>query len=312
MILTRFHRFAFRAFRFKILRLPDPRFFQQLLKGLATLKRMRQKDIAAILTLLLLALFLSADVSVCFAQDRPVPASNEASGKSGATPGAPDKSSPQQDEGCKLGTYTGTIPLTQVPYYVAGEEDLRGGMTCSFRINSKLPLFTFHFFGQPDNDSFGDLDITVGSSSEEIQTIENTTDPSLIAPVKAESVLTVADANFDGYRDLQILSQCGATGNCSYDFYLYDPKAKQFIHNDFLSSLGTPSFDQAKKQVTTSSNGSASDWQNETYQHENDGRYTLIHREVSAWDRERNTVTVSTYELRNGQMQLVSSETSPE
>jgi len=199
-----------------------------------------------------------------------------------------------------------------VPYYVAGEEDLRGGMTCTFRINSRLPLFTFHFSGQADNGSFGDLDITAGASSEVIQTIENTTDPGLIAPAKIQSVLTTVDANFDGYQDLQLLSQCGGTGNCSYDFYLYDPKEHQFVHNDFLSALTTPSFDQAKKQVTTSSNSSASAWQNETYQYDTGGRYTLIHRQVSTWDRNNSTVTVSTYELRNGQMELVDSKTTPE
>jgi hypothetical protein len=177
--------------------------------------------------------------------------------------------------------------------------------------HSKLPLFTFHFAGRADN-TFGDLEITAGADADIIQTIENTTDPSLVAPARVQSVLAVVDADFDGYQDLQLLNQCGATGNCSYDFYIYDPKANQFVRNDFLSNLGTPSFDEAKKQVTTRSNSSASDWQNETYQYENGGHYTLIHREVSTWDRDRNTVTVSTYELRNGQMELVDSKTTPE
>lgn len=268
---------------------------------------MQQKVSPVVFTLL--ALFLPAVLSLCSAQDRPAPASNQESGKSAATPAISDSSSSSRSEGCKPRAYTGTTPLSDLPNYFTGEEDLRGGMTCTFRINSKLPLFIFHFAGQEDN-TFGNLDITTGN--EVIQTIENTSDPGLIEPARVQSVLTTVDANFDGYQDLQLMSQCGATGNCSYDFYLYDPKANRFVHNDFLSNLGTPSFDQAKKQVTTSSNGSASDWQNETYQYENGGDYTLIHRAISTWDRNHNTVTVSTYELRDGKMELVDSKTTPE
>src|SRR5580704_18802749 len=131
--------------------------------------RMRQKAVAAIFTLALVALFSPAGVPSGSAQYPPVSTSNQASGTSTSAPAAPGSSSHEPSEGCKLAPYTGAIPLSQVQNYFAGEEDLRGGMTCTFRINSKLPLFTFHFFGQPDNDSFGDLDITVGSSSEEIQ-----------------------------------------------------------------------------------------------------------------------------------------------
>jgi hypothetical protein len=270
---------------------------------------MQQKVSAAVF--MLLTLFLPASPSLCVAQDRPVPSSNQESAKSAATPITSHSSSSPQSEGCKLGTYTGTTPLSDLPNYFTGEEDLRGGMTCAFSINSRLPVFTFHFAGGADN-TFGDLEITAGTGSEVLQTIENTTDPGLIAPAKAQSVLTAVDANFDGYQDLQLLSNCGGTGNCSYDFYLYDPKASQFVHNDFLGGLTTPSFDQANKQVTTSSNSSAADWQNETYRYENGGRYTLIHREESTWDRNSHTVTVSTYELRNGKMELVDSKTTPE
>jgi hypothetical protein len=272
---------------------------------------MRHKSIAVIITLPLLALFLPAVMTLCFAQQRLPSASNQDPGTSGRTPVPAASTSSQLSEGCKLASYSGTIPLSRLENYFAGEDDLRAGMTCTFRINSKLPLFTFHFPGRPDN-TLGDLDIIAGTSSEVVQTIDNTTDPNAIAPAKAKGVLAVVDANFDGYQDLQLMSQCGGTGNCSYDFYLYDPKANQFVHNDFLSSLTTPSFDQAKKQVTTSSNGSVSDWENETYRYENDGRYTLIRREVSTWDRNSGTVTVASYELRNGKMELVDSTTKPQ
>jgi hypothetical protein len=266
---------------------------------------MPRRAIVLSVTLLLLALSLS------LAQRRFRSAIHQDSGTSGPTPVASDSGASQPSEGCKLGIYTGTTPLSHLPYYVAGEEDLRGGMTCAFRIHSKLPLFTFHFAGREDN-TLGNLEITSSTSSEVIQTIENSTDPAAIEPATATSVLTAVDANFDGYQDLQLLSTCGGTGNCSYNFYLYDPKTKQFVHNDFLSGLMTPSFDQAKKQVMTGSNLSAYDSKGETYQYENGRQYTLIQRQVSIWDRNGHTVTVRTYELRNGRMELIDSTTKPE
>lgn len=213
---------------------------------------------------------------------------------------------PPESVGCKVHSYTGSVPLNQVEYYSAGEEDLRGGMTCTFRIGSKLPLFSFEFAGKPDN-TFGDLVIRQGIPGKVVQTIENETAAAAIAPAHVADVLAIVDANFDGYGDLQILNNCGATGNCSYDFYLYDPQANQFVHSDFLSKLGTPSFDPGRKRVMTSWNSSAADWQSETYQYQ-EGQYTLIRQELSEWDRNSDIVTVSTFELRNGKMELVGSD----
>jgi len=118
-------------------------------------------------------------------------------------------------------------------YYVAGQEDIRGGLTCTFHIHRTLPLFAFHLAGRDDN-TFGNLVITSGTNGEVLQTIENSTDPNALAPAKAETALTVVDANFDGYQDLQLLSFCSAK-TCSYNFYLYDPKANRFVLDKFLS-----------------------------------------------------------------------------
>lgn len=238
-------------------------------------------------------------------------------------PSAPAQTAPQNErdpaadasgkipakQGCTLLPYTGTTPLNKLPYYFEGQPDLRGGVMCHFRISPDLPIFNFHFAGTPDN-SLGDLEITEEPSTAVLQTIEAGDWGEVSSSSELEkNLLTPVDANFDGYNDLQILSNCGATGNCSYDFFLYDRVTNQFVRNEFLSSnLCTPDFDARKKQITTHSNGSAADWQSDTYQYE-DGHYTLIRREISTWDRTAEKVTVNTYELRDGKMQLVHSET---
>jgi hypothetical protein len=223
-------------------------------------------------------------------------------------PTAENSDKPSEKEGCKLLPYTGEIPLDKLLNYFPDEPDLRGGMICRYRISPNLPIFVFHFEGKPDN-SLHDIEVTEEPSTSVLQTIQNWTDWGAVVPELVTNVLKTVDANFDGYQDLQILSNCGGTGNCAYDFFLYDRVTNQFVRNEFLSNnLCSPEFDTKKKQITTHSNGSASDWQNDTYQYE-DGHYTLIRQEISSWDRKAEKVTVNTCERRTGSMELVDSET---
>jgi hypothetical protein len=220
-----------------------------------------------------------------------------------------------QSQGCTLLPYTGTVPLSQVSYYNPGDPDWRGGMDCKFIVNPNLPIFTFHFIGNSDN-TLGNIEITEGTSSQIVQTIQEgapgeygiSYDDTL---TNATATLTLVDTNFDGYQDLQIRNDCGATGNCSYDFYLYNSSTNQFVHNSFLSNLGTPTFDAGKKQVMTSSNSSVADWEEDTYQYGGSGQYGLVRKVVSTWDRNNNVATVDTYGLQDGQMELINSTTSP-
>lgn len=206
-------------------------------------------------------------------------------------------------QGCALIPYSGNASLNQTQQTVLPGDavDLRGGMVCNFMISPNFPMFTFHFAGHPDN-TFGDITVTEGNSKI-IQTIPNTTSYDN-ALTDATSTLILVDANFDGYEDLQIVNNCGATGNCSYDFYLYDPAKNQFIHNDFLSQLTTPRFDLAKRQLTTAYTSSVTDFENDTYQFKN-ATYTLIQSVIGRGDS--ITGRIYTYQRIGGQMKLVSS-----
>jgi hypothetical protein len=44
------------------------------------------------------------------------------------------------------------------------------------------------------------------------------------------------DWNFDGYKDLSILENAGATGNTSYSVWLFNPMNKKFEKNEYLNS----------------------------------------------------------------------------
>ncbi len=213
----------------------------------------------------------------------------------------------QNQLGCTVLPYTGTTSLKEIPSYIPGDADLRGGMQCTFLVHPDLPAFGLHFTGMADN-TLGNIIVTEGSNTSPIQTIESSTsyDSTL---TKAQNTPTVVDANFDGYQDLRVLNECGATGNCTYNFYLYDPTTHQFVRNAFLSSLGSPSFDAASKKVTASWHSSAGDSENDTFEYAS-GHYSLVQRVVSVWN-EDNTVTVRTYVLAGGKMKLENSSTTP-
>jgi hypothetical protein len=227
-----------------------------------------------------------------------------------ATPPPGEKCSPiavetlpipdSQREGCALLHDEGRQPEGEAP----ADPDLRGGMLCRFTMGPNLPAFTFRFAADGDN-PLGKIEVSEGASAKIIQTLRYPhADPYLGAPpLDPLKILDPLDANFDGYKDLPLLLQCGAVGNCTYDFYLYDPATNQFVYDSFLSGLTMPMFDPANKEVKSYWHMSAGDGGHDTYQFQN-GKYILIGREVLSWDREKDIITKKTYELRDGKMQL--------
>ncbi len=219
--------------------------------------------------------------------------------------------SPNQ-EGCQIMPYTGTTQLNKLTDYINGVQDVRGGIICKYSINPALPEFTFHFVGGETN-TLSKLEIMEGTSTKIVQTI-NESIP--IYPESADvlqNIIVPVDANFDGYKDIPIATGCGATGNCSYDFFVYNPVKNIFTRDEFFSGLGTFGVDAVDKQITSSYNSSVADWEVDTYQFAN-GKYILIEKKTSTWNREDgadgSTATVRQYEFKSGQLRLVSSTTS--
>ncbi len=231
-------------------------------------------------------------------QEGPQPAE-----KCGQTATETASRSPSQREGCSLLPYEGKQPEDQSPL----NPDLSGGMVCRFFINPNLPLYTFRFVADGDN-PVGKIEISEGESAKVIQTISYSGEPAMGGfPDPLHNVLNPADANFDGYKDLPLLTGCGAVGNCTYEFYLYDPASNRFVPNALLSGLVMPEIHPQDKTVTTYTHMSAFDGSGETYQYRN-GQYVLIEKWESTWDREKDIVTTKTYKLLDGKMQLAKCE----
>jgi len=222
-------------------------------------------------------------------------------------------------------SYTSTLPdgsVTSTPITYPGEPDVRGGMICKFSIAQNLPIFTFHFIGDQKWNTLNPIEVAEGSSTNVIQTLDLTADnsggPGSLGlepdPIQSvENAVGTVDANFDGYQDLRVVTQVSATANVIASFYLYDPATNRFIYNSFLSNLPAPSFNADTKSVGTFWHiGPGSNDEEGEYQYQN-GQYVLTKKTVHSTSSGGidGSVTTQEYKLINGNMQLISSTTTP-
>jgi hypothetical protein len=63
------------------------------------------------------------------------------------------------------------------------------------------------------------------------------------------------DMNFDGYKDIYVLTTWGATGNEYGCVWLYDPENGRFDYNKEFSDLSRFTLGPATKTITTHGNG---------------------------------------------------------
>jgi len=72
-----------------------------------------------------------------------------------------------------------------------------------------------------------------------------------------EDIVNFDDFNFDGYLDFSILVDKGATGNSSYNFYLFNPQRQIFEQPKHWPYLCSPEFHPEQKRIISRGNGGA-------------------------------------------------------
>jgi hypothetical protein len=88
-----------------------------------------------------------------------------------------------------------------------------------------------------------------------LQSLEDCEWEGMEAPPKGSDWFRAEDMNFDGYKDVYVLTNWGATGNQLGYIWLYDPASGHFEYSKEFSELGTLAIDHATKTITTHGNG---------------------------------------------------------
>jgi len=149
--------------------------------------------------------------------------------------------------------------------------------TFSFNINSSLPDFIFIL---SDEETKKGIFIYNSIDSKLIQNIPTVGLPYDRPP--GYDFFFTKDFNFDGYKDIVLLLEHGATGNISYRVWLYNKSKNIFETNDFFDDIDSPILDERKKQITTYLEyGGFDEYYTRTYKLKNN-KFILMY-EVKHW-----------------------------
>ena len=145
-------------------------------------------------------------------------------------------------------------------------EDLSQGATFKFKIAPDLPEFTFKIIPEPqEKDEYGnahstvhDIEVNVGGEKKPSQHLTGCRlDEMEAPPAGSPDWFRTDDYNFDGYQDIYLLTNWGATGNRYGCVWLFNPTTKNFDYSKEFSELPGSWLDPATKTIFTFDKGGA-------------------------------------------------------
>lgn len=190
-------------------------------------------------------------------------------------------------------------------------QDLSYGASFVVSVARDLPKVTFRVIPHVEpKDQFGnatsivrDIEVYSGDSPQPMQHLEGCEWLGMEAPPRGEDWFRAVDLNFDGYQDIYVLTNWGATGNEEGCIWLYDPETKHFDYSPEFSSLGTFTLDPAHKTIITwSSGGMAGAVHSADKYKVVSNRPVLIYNERQDWDMEKKQFHCMVKELHGNQM----------
>ena len=111
--------------------------------------------------------------------------------------------------------------------------------------------------------------------------------------------LHVTDVNFDGYRDIIILTNfAGTHSNTWYDCWLWDAKSSSFIFSESFAGICNPSIDREEQRIFSTGGSGAAFWGGSIYKFI-DGEFVITNNLDTGW-----TGLVET-QLVNEKMEIV-------
>ena len=163
------------------------------------------------------------------------------------TPPPGDQFSKPVFDGCEPVGYSGRVePPSE------NLTDLRGGAICHFRVRDDIPVIGVRLYSDPAENVITHFEVFRGKGGVVDQRLESGMGE---PPYKDAQYFQALDLNFDGYKDIRIMTSWGATGNTVYKNWLYEPKFESFDHSPALDALSSPTPDPKRRVITTRSNG---------------------------------------------------------
>jgi hypothetical protein len=190
-------------------------------------------------------------------------------------------------------------------------QDLSYGGSFVVSIAPNLPKFTFRIV--PDvqgNDQFGnaqsivrDIEVFSGTSEVPIQHLTGCEWAGMEPPPRGEDWFRAVDFNFDGYQDVYVLTNWGATGNNQGCIWLYNSATSRFDYSPEFSGLGTFTLDRPNKTIITWSNGGMAGGVHSADKYKVvNNRPVLVYSERQDWDQDKKQFHCIVSELRGTTM----------
>ncbi len=189
-------------------------------------------------------------------------------------------------------------------------EDLSEGATFRFEIGPKLPAFTFKIIpdvrgdqnGFPQSTVLG-IEVFKGESAQPLQSLAGCDFGEMEPPQRYGDWFHTDDINFDGYQDIYLMTNWGATGNHYGCIWLYNLATEKFDYSKALSQLSRYWLDPASKTIRTFDRGGMAGQVYTANQYKVDGNQpVLIWSEHQDWDANKGQFHCVLHERRNSVM----------
>ncbi|MFC5473769.1 XAC2610-related protein [Paraherbaspirillum soli] len=172
---------------------------------------------------------------------------------------------------------------------------------------AKLPKYRFRVALQTQDESDSEAKTAVAievinrMTNRRVQMIYDFySDPNRFS--RPEEMLSVVDANFDGYPDIMVFGSSGGAGpNSTENIFLFDPKTQKFALDEMLSGLPQLDINSKNRTISSASRSSCCSHHAETYRYIK-GKLTL----VADWDESMTVdgegMVTTTGKLMRGKM----------
>jgi hypothetical protein len=189
-------------------------------------------------------------------------------------------------------------------------EDLSEGATFRFEIAPKLPLFTFKIIPNVRDDQNGfpqstvqEIEVFKGDSDQPLQHLAGCDFDEMEPPPRYGDWFHTDDVNFDGYQDIYLMTNYGATGNHYGCIWLYNPATGKFEYSAEFSRLPRYWLDAASKTIRTFERAGMAGQVYTANQYKVDSnRPVLFWSEHQDWDFGKQQFHCVLQERRNGAM----------